>query len=68
MYATIDEIIDRTGFTNGDRIRAMSDEELAYMLTHLHENGHCLNERCQIFLDKTCEAYVVDWLKQPVDK
>ena len=51
--------------TNGDRIRAMSDEELAYWMTHLHEDGHCLNERCQIFLDKTCDECVLDWLKQP---
>ena len=52
--------------TNADRIRAMSDEELAYWMTHLHEDGHCLNERCQIFQDKTCEECVIDWLKQPV--
>lgn len=51
--------------TNGDRIRSMSDEELAYWMTHLHEDGHCLNERCQIFQDKTCEECVIDWLKQP---
>lgn len=51
--------------TNGDRIRAMTDEELAYWMTHLHEDGHCLNERCQIFQDKTCEECVVDWLKHP---
>lgn len=51
--------------TNADRIRAMTDEELAYWMTHLHEDGHCLNERCQIFLDKTCEECVIDWLKQP---
>ena len=51
--------------TNADRIRAMTDEELAYWMTHLHEDGHCLNERCQIFHDKTCEECVIDWLKQP---
>lgn len=27
MFASIDEVIDRTGFTNGDRIRTMSDKE-----------------------------------------
>ena len=51
--------------TNGDRIRAMTDEELAYWMTHLHEDGHCLNERCQIFQDNTCDECVLDWLKQP---
>lgn len=64
-YMRVNEVIDRTGFTNGDRIRAMSDAELAYWMTHLHEDGHCLNERCQIFLDKTCDECVLDWLKQP---
>lgn len=56
---------ENTPITNGDRIRAMTDEELAYWMTHLHEDGHCLNERCQIFQDKTCEECVIDWLKQP---
>lgn len=66
-YAFIEKDTDPKPITNADRIRAMSDEELAYWMTHLHEDGHCLNERCQIFLDKTCEECVIDWLKQPAE-
>lgn len=58
-------VLGKKPLTNADRIRGMTDEELAYWMTHLHEDGHCLNKRCQIFEDKTCEECVIDWLKQP---
>lgn len=67
-YHEIKEKLAAKPLTNGDRIRAMTDEELAYWMTHLHEDGHCLNERCQIFQDKTCEECVIDWLKLPVEE
>lgn len=55
--------------TNADRIRAMTDEELAYMLVDI---GEC-DRRCPaktdtcIFSDSTCRMAWLDWLKQEVD-
>ena len=75
MYASIDEIIDRTGFTNGDRIRAMTDEELATLFDcfsacaiceeaeRLDDNPFLKDEKC----DEDCEAHIFAWLKQPVE-
>ena len=60
--------------TNADRIRAMSDEELADWLARTQIDN--VTEACQIVgvefpcgegtLDKT-QAEVLTWLKQPVD-
>ena len=51
--------------TNGDRIRQMSDEELARALV----NWDC--EMCSKNADVTCDgkcgAGVLEWLKQEVD-
>ena len=48
--------------TNADRIRAMSDEELAEILF-----GSCLEnmgrEQCNNFHNKGCKHCVVEWLK-----
>lgn len=46
--------------TNGDRIRAMSDEELAEF------NNFCphIDEECTM---KGCNACILDWLKQPAE-
>lgn len=46
--------------TNGDRIRAMSDEELAEL------NTLCpfIDEECTM---KGCNACILEWLKQPVE-
>lgn len=46
--------------TNGDRIRAMSDEELAEF------NSFCqhIDEECTM---KGCIACVLEWLKQPAE-
>ena len=44
--------------TNADRIRAMSDEELAKFIFHcMHTNSKAL-----------CKEQVEDWLKQPVEE
>lgn len=47
--------------TNADRIRAMSDEELAELL----QCGSCphIEDECTM---KGCEKCISDWLKQPV--
>lgn len=46
--------------TNADRIRAMSDEELA----EWHETCPYINEECTM---KGCEKCVLDWLQQPAE-
>ena len=60
--------------TNGDRIRAMSDERMATFLDcvsscavcreaeRLDDNPLLRNENC----DGDCESHILEWLKQPV--
>lgn len=56
--------------TNGDRIRAMSDEELAKMMTHgagefdCYECRRTEDEPC----DSNCEERCLEWLKKPVEE
>lgn len=50
--------------TNADRIRAMSDEELAKLLDYelgCQSTGDCAN------MSKDCKDCWLDWLKQPVE-
>lgn len=55
-------------FTNADRIRAMSDEELEPLIFAVKLgyapwcDHHCENEG-----DDGCDTCVLKWLKQPVD-
>ncbi len=50
--------------TNADRIRSMTDEELAEWLPF--QMGACnMNEKCGN--DCTCDACWFDWLKREVD-
>ena len=55
--------------TNGDKIRAMTDEELADFLCDI---GEC-DRRCPakigdcIFSDSTCRGAWLDWLKQEAE-
>lgn len=74
MYASIDEIIDRTGLTNGDRIRAMSDEELAEFMSGKivdqrflcdSENGNNLSIVEQMAVRHKHFCTWNQWLKQP---
>ena len=67
---------DPVPVTNADRIRAMSDEELAAKISH-----QCISSLCDIVcggdckavatLNKTsqqrCVEIVLDWLKQPTE-
>lgn len=48
--------------TNADRIRAMSDEELADCLTDYSNNGGWVTETGR----EVCYERIVEWLKQPV--
>lgn len=53
--------------TNGDRIRHMTDEELADWIT----DGHDLCDLCQFGTcrpDFECEKGVLEWLKQEVSE
>lgn len=44
------------GFTNADRIRAMSDKKLAYYLNNVETDGRVYGPQG--------EAYWLDWLRQ----
>lgn len=49
--------------TNADKIRQMTDEELAEWILNAH-NGGCPNvEKCN---EVTCYACWLDWMKQEV--
>lgn len=59
-----DEFFDRKPPTNADRIRAMSDEELAWF----YANKIALCYGCESSTIEDCAKCVLDWLKQEVDK
>lgn len=48
--------------TNADRIRAMSDEELA---DFVHEGCPYIEEECTM---KGCVKCILEWLQQPVEE
>lgn len=55
--------------TNGDRIRAMSDEEFSVWLMCLHTICECCSakDECDIMgNDSVCRQGVLDWLQQPI--
>lgn len=59
--------------TNADRIRAMSDEELAAWArrqigcgSDYFPCGIVCDGKCNSFDDETCQAKIMDYLKQPV--
>lgn len=61
--------------TNADRIRAMSDEELAKAIYFGWDTQYCrYDQKCAEILDTTdgipeemCTACAVKWLKQPAE-
>lgn len=53
--------------TNADRIRAMSDEELAeFLYTSFSCYGCPVRAECDKTACKGCDELVLEWLKQPV--
>lgn len=50
--------------TNADRIRAMSDEELANMITDFSNNGGWVTETGR----EICYERHIEWLKQPTEE
>lgn len=71
----IEQMMDKPVVSNADRIRAMSDEELAEWLADIWDCNLCSeherldgepllrNEQC----DQRCEEHCLEWLKQPAD-
>ena len=61
LFADIDEIIDGTAKpqTNADRIRAMSDEELAEFISACGCPDH------SNYCEASCSVCTLKWLKQP---
>ena len=58
--------------TNADRIRVMSDEELAYFISDIADtcerNTEC-NQHCYGCVESYCEyARCLDWLRQPSEE
>ena len=51
--------------TNADRIRAMSDEELAEVFGKLVHCGGCpMRDSCKVD-ELPCDNVMLEWLKQP---
>lgn len=70
---------DANVLTNADKIRAMTDEELAVALIHVNDFGFtipfCQNKpECGELLDtggitdEMCQRCMVEWLKQPAEE
>ena len=52
--------------TNADRIRGMTDEELAKWLDNLI--NHCCGGTCvNCFMQEACQTSMMAWLKSPVE-
>ena len=63
----------RKPMTNADRIRAMTDEELAAFINrivichHLRNAGNC--EKCPIHPAKPCDTEgIAEWLQKPAEE
>ena len=77
LFADIDEIIDYTPSekhqTNADRIRAMSDEELAEHIVNVGWDCHFCAEHLRLDneplmkeekCDERCAEHCLEWLRQ----
>lgn len=61
--------------TNGDRIRAMSDEQL-YLWSikqigcgfDFFPCGVVCDGKCESYSDESCKAKIMEWLKQPSEE
>jgi hypothetical protein len=62
------EIVEEKRMTNGDRIRAMSDEELAYWFEWRSLCGHIQIEHEELCdVRGVCGGCVLNWLNQPAE-
>ena len=56
-------------YTNADRIRAMSDEELAEFIPNWSYTNACkCEEQSYADCNLKCEECVLDWLQQPAEE
>lgn len=56
--------VQRTAITNADRIRAMTDEELAELWWERVDCGECpVHKECNL-TGQECKRLVLNWLKQ----
>ena len=53
--------------TNADRIRAMTDQQLAGVIDNLQVCGHRSMEECTTKYCRDCKECILDWLKQEVE-
>ena len=54
--------------TNGDRIRAMTDDELAKFIPDWSYTNACkCDEKTYVDCNNECEKCVAEWLKQPAE-
>ena len=54
--------------TNGDRIRAMSNEELAEYMSYITECDDCpVNKICYESTEKKMKDILLDWLTSPAE-
>lgn len=53
--------------TNGDKIRAMSDEELAEFLCGVYDEEETDKFICGTIIPNYYEEAICDWLKQPAE-
>ena len=59
----------RRVITNADRIRAMSDEELAEFIPNWSYTNACkCEEQSYADCNLKCEECVLDWLQQPAEE
>lgn len=58
-------IVDPKPQTNADRIRAMSDEELADFMNSTEACDAQPLSKCRLATNASCRACTLDWLKQP---
>lgn len=62
------EIEEKKPMTNGDRIRAMTDEELAKFIPDWSYTNACkLSGEVYIDCNNECEKCVAEWLKEPAE-
>lgn len=53
--------------TNGDRIRAMADEELSEEISGMVYCAYCLTKCGIIYIEEECKAKWLSWLRSPVE-
>jgi hypothetical protein len=66
-----EDFVSRT-MTNGDRIRSMSDEELAELINRhwCYCCGYVVDDfgNCNSPAEKSCEESILEWLKKEVEE